>query len=367
MPIRYRQLDDSREENRLLDLLPSIEYGSHLRCRLRHVPIEEAQYHALSYAWGDATNRQEIEVDYLPDHSSNKDMQEAFHITSVGASLASALRHLRDRNLVITLWADAICIDQSNNDEKYVQVQLMGKIYKTARQVIIWLGPAGEGSDDAMDDLAAVGKEAERFYFEDPNIRMFRKMSDLSTWQTDNPLDDRGVSMKSFLDKISGRSSETGQGIFPLPELEALTERPWWTRVWVLQEIFLTSTVTFACGNRRLLDTHFRLAITWFFGYYHITVLRNPLRNIEMPDYQRGVGKSSVAARSMWMLRMEGTISKTNLHGCSHLLRHYMIREVNLISRLQTRETGYMAYLASPLMGFGQITTILAQMSTHKQ
>jgi hypothetical protein len=39
-----------------------------------------------------------------------------------------------------TIWVDAICIDQSNPDERSQQVQLMGQIYRNAQRVLVWLG-----------------------------------------------------------------------------------------------------------------------------------------------------------------------------------------------------------------------------------
>ncbi|PMD57690.1 uncharacterized protein K444DRAFT_533697, partial [Hyaloscypha bicolor E] len=39
------------------------------------------------------------------------------------------------------LWADGICISQDNNEEKGLQVKLMGKIYDSAMNTIIYLGP----------------------------------------------------------------------------------------------------------------------------------------------------------------------------------------------------------------------------------
>jgi hypothetical protein len=38
------------------------------------------------------------------------------------------------------IWIDALCINQSDNVEKAIQVPLMGSIYTNARQVIVWLG-----------------------------------------------------------------------------------------------------------------------------------------------------------------------------------------------------------------------------------
>jgi hypothetical protein len=38
------------------------------------------------------------------------------------------------------LWADAICINQSDINERNTQVKLMGEIYRTATRVHVWLG-----------------------------------------------------------------------------------------------------------------------------------------------------------------------------------------------------------------------------------
>ena len=37
-------------------------------------------------------------------------------------------------------WIDAICIDQDSNLEKTHQVAQMGKVYKNANRIIMWLG-----------------------------------------------------------------------------------------------------------------------------------------------------------------------------------------------------------------------------------
>jgi len=39
------------------------------------------------------------------------------------------------------LWIDALCIDQENVTERSHQVNLMGTIYKSAKRVLVWLGP----------------------------------------------------------------------------------------------------------------------------------------------------------------------------------------------------------------------------------
>lgn len=42
---------------------------------------------------------------------------------------------------------DAICIDQTSIDDKNQQVPLMGQIYASASQVLVWLGEPEEGGD----------------------------------------------------------------------------------------------------------------------------------------------------------------------------------------------------------------------------
>jgi predicted AAA+ superfamily ATPase len=55
-------------------------------------------------------------------------------------SLESALRQFRQRNEVVVLWVDAICINQFDNEERTQQVALMGDIYSQSKEVVIWLG-----------------------------------------------------------------------------------------------------------------------------------------------------------------------------------------------------------------------------------
>ena len=76
-----------------------------------------------------------------------------------------ALTRLRDRSLERIIWADAICINQGDTEERNIQVQSMAKIYAKASRVIVWLeeattgGAQGHGettvtdSDRALEEL----------------------------------------------------------------------------------------------------------------------------------------------------------------------------------------------------------------------
>lgn len=72
-------------------------------------------------------------------------------------NLEAALRHLRVTDATVTLWVDAVCIDQSNEAEKNDQVQCIGDIYRKARPVIIWLGHAKARALATLDATGGAG------------------------------------------------------------------------------------------------------------------------------------------------------------------------------------------------------------------
>ncbi|KAI4201529.1 MAG: hypothetical protein LQ350_003144 [Teloschistes chrysophthalmus] len=61
------------------------------------------------------------------------------------------------RDGVQILWADAICINQDNVEERSAQVARMAAIFKLATKVVVWLGPEADGSIDAMRTLDSIG------------------------------------------------------------------------------------------------------------------------------------------------------------------------------------------------------------------
>lgn len=56
------------------------------------------------------------------------------------------------------LWVDAICINQSNPDEKNHQVRQMYRIYSSASRVLIWLGNADRDNRYALQNLEGSGR-----------------------------------------------------------------------------------------------------------------------------------------------------------------------------------------------------------------
>lgn len=53
---------------------------------------------------------------------------------------------------------DAICINQSDDEEKSREVLQMGAVYSNAKDVVVWLGPSADDSALALKTLARLGE-----------------------------------------------------------------------------------------------------------------------------------------------------------------------------------------------------------------
>ncbi|KAK5170185.1 uncharacterized protein LTR77_004770 [Saxophila tyrrhenica] len=133
----YAPLNDAKTGIRVLELQPG-QWHEELRGTLRIVSLKtNPLYEALSYTWGAQTQSGPRE----PSRGGR---------TLINDNLYYALRRLRWRAAVRTLWIDALCINQQNDDEKGHQVAIMGKIYRLATTVFVWLGeyPNAQAKDE---------------------------------------------------------------------------------------------------------------------------------------------------------------------------------------------------------------------------
>lgn len=106
-------------------------------------------YEALSHVWG------QPKLDYPLNHSDGSYIR-------VTENLNSALRRIRKRHRLRWVWADAVCIDQENDQENGDQVQLMGQIFRSARRVVVWLGLGGGQKEEGMAILGALSRQPMR-------------------------------------------------------------------------------------------------------------------------------------------------------------------------------------------------------------
>ncbi|KAK3385149.1 heterokaryon incompatibility protein-domain-containing protein [Podospora didyma] len=107
-------------------------------------------YTALSYVWRDPSDRRDILLDG--------------RMVSIGANLAAGLLAIRytEAQGIAVIWADALCINQSDDAEKLSQVQLMAQIFAGAADVCGWLGESTDDSDYAIEMIATMVWEIEK-------------------------------------------------------------------------------------------------------------------------------------------------------------------------------------------------------------
>lgn len=122
---------------RIIILHPSLDRNAPLRFSLEINSINElrGEYEAISYTWGEPDLVYPL---YYEDGSC----------LSITKNLNFTLRRSRHRLDDRWLWADAICIEQTNLEEKAVQVPIMDRIFRGAKRVLACLGSGG-GDDEA--------------------------------------------------------------------------------------------------------------------------------------------------------------------------------------------------------------------------
>jgi hypothetical protein len=121
-------LDSTISAIRLLTLQPA-QWNSPLQAEMQTASLtDHPLYDTLSYVWG-----QEKPQEYSQSIRINETDVAISH------SLFDALQDVRlhNGNSPLTIWVDALCIDQTSITEKNQQIPLMGKIYSYCQNVHI--------------------------------------------------------------------------------------------------------------------------------------------------------------------------------------------------------------------------------------
>ncbi|KAH7067182.1 heterokaryon incompatibility protein-domain-containing protein, partial [Paraphoma chrysanthemicola] len=210
----YTPLAAASYMTRLLQILPGPD-DSDIVCVLHEylIPINNAfgPYECLSYVWGDSTQRRRI---YIQDDSSSAEHVNELLYLDVTSNLFIALHRLRNESFPRLMWIDAICINQADLRERATQVQYMSTIYSSAGRVLVWLGEEADDSTRLFAAIEAVAMESRR----------------VQTARTKR---------------------------VPRQPLVALLKRPWFHRVWILQEMAAARQLVVICGEAKLTGSTF--------------------------------------------------------------------------------------------------------------
>ncbi|EXJ82571.1 hypothetical protein A1O3_06384 [Capronia epimyces CBS 606.96] len=224
--IVYNHLTD--DKIRILQVVPDVSAGTEeLHFTLIDRPLSdlEGQYIAVSYYWGKHTR--ERKCIYINGH-------KAFVTRRLYDTLLEVCHHCN-----MPFWVDALGINQSDLAERSAQVLRMKAIYGRAKEVVACLG--------TEDD------------------------------------DEHCSQMMGFLNSISMDGQEQVEfpayGKASFDDLKALVRRPYWRRVWIIQEIAAARKVSLlACGQRVPLEKLSHLLA-------HVD--KQPPHQTEWPEFNR--------------------------------------------------------------------------------
>lgn len=270
----YRSLSFQRSI-RLLQIHPG-HWEDEVICSLKAFDdlSDTPGFEAVSYVWGSSGQPAHVLCDGV-----------AVEITP---NLAEALQHLRpDLSLRVTkaqevtkrgftevkptltdvgkagiseglVWIDALCINQNDAHERGQQVRLMAEIFKQAKRVVIWLG-----AEDAFVPQAA---------------ELLTRLSDLGPFSRRL----RHGTVYGYWNKSSSTLAELGfpdQQSAQWKHLRLFFLVPWFTRLWVIQELALAREAGMYIGHYELNIDVLERAVCNFSKFRFFDVLDEDAQN----------------------------------------------------------------------------------------
>ncbi|KAH6672254.1 heterokaryon incompatibility protein-domain-containing protein, partial [Halenospora varia] len=211
---QYSELQDATKMIRLLKLEAK---RTKILCEMIQVPLHSLPaYDAISYTWGD------------PDKFRTLNISGRY--IAITRNIQGILRDLAPLKGVRYIWIDSLCINQEDDIEKGEQVQLMREIYQNAEKTVVWLGDAPDASTatEFTTQLAAY---------------LYRKISLGEPMVDHMPFKDQAESWIAF---------------------QRLLNHPYWSRVWIIQEVASAKTIEILYGGNPLYWDIFSLTVSSF-------------------------------------------------------------------------------------------------------
>ena len=229
----------------------------------------EMSFVALSYCWGDLSDTMPIDLIHLcrPPGELLGDLSGAqpgvqFHQPfNITASLHHTLWVFRETGQTGPFWIDAICIDQTNMEERAQQVGLMGEIYSCASVVYICprlnpkiIEPVYLASQTCATKLRdEYGDRVTGFSIDSSHTGF---LSDLAYSL---------IAQSSLLDAVS-----------------EFLANPWFSRVWVVQEVWRSAynAIVIMPGEAKIRLVQFAdiIAMMVAFGEVEVGILKPSVR-----------------------------------------------------------------------------------------
>jgi hypothetical protein len=217
----YDTLPDVQGHFRYLVLKPGTG-DEPLACDIHTARIDNVDYEAISYVWG--------------SEEKPKTLQCGKKSIPITVNLYAAIARLRLPGQERVLWADSVCINQDDLEEKGHQVAQVGSIYRQASHVLICLGADDGGhalrASTIIDEVAKMIQTAK---------------VDPSDWNT-FPWPDLDSEL------LNNRR---------LDSLAILLQQNWFKRGWVVREAAFAQKATVIWGSVEFAWAHLMETLVW--------------------------------------------------------------------------------------------------------
>ncbi|KAL5312834.1 hypothetical protein ACEPPN_019260 [Leptodophora sp. 'Broadleaf-Isolate-01'] len=227
----YSRLDTTTREIRLLHIQPG-NWDDPILCEMQIVSLESSPvYQTLSYTWGDPQATKPILLEDC--------------VVDIRTNLWAALRRLRCASKIRVIWIDALCINQHDVLERNQQVLLMGSIYSSCREVIMWLG---DGLGENPVDTLTIEEDS---YSSTPGAGSpeRREMYDVYILIILLGRDTHFDALPYIQHDTDGEIPKVARFRKAWEALGAMMQLPYWSRIWTVQENILPPDATVVLGS----------------------------------------------------------------------------------------------------------------------
>jgi hypothetical protein len=252
----------TKTSTRVLSLL-EVPRDQELRYTLHEVDLAHAPvYEAISYTWGSAKDQRTIYINDEPVQVRNH--------------LHACLQQLRNANVDAMLWIDALSISQSDLAEKSQQVAMIGRIFRQASRVRLWVGEHADDSETLFRTTQASSKPTVTRRLDDFRLGLTVFLLDSffgiplgvtmlislvfgvivgltvdAGWRAGVPA---GIGAAALFTILFGlihlrRHISRRETALRNPAWQAFVKRDYFGRTWIVQEVALAKQIVVHCGN----------------------------------------------------------------------------------------------------------------------
>ena len=245
---------------RLLHIAPG-KIGEPLHCSLEAVSLDKLlPYTALSYTWGTPEKDHIVTCNAMP--------------MGITKNLHEALQKLRNPETPCTVWADAICINQSNIQERGQQVLFMRERYSASALTVVYLGKAGWNGTLVSMLGTTIIELAKRL---PPNYRI--AMSQLDGFGLPPERSEAWLALREFL------------------------KLPWFQRVWIVQEFAVSPRLCMVYGSQTYGAPFVSTLIEAITGHG----LTHLLKDSEMA-WEEELEAAKIMTRIRWLTKLRASV-----------------------------------------------------------